>query len=253
MAVTILTTTATTIIKAALRRINSYQSGEQIAAPDLNDCLEALNDLLDSWSTDQAYVYASPESIFEFISLKYQYTIGPGGDFQVDAVTGAGVDRPLRITSAYTRFSGLDFIIDTEWDQDLYNSFLLKNQPAPWPLGCWYNPTFPLGTLNFYPAPSGGGELHLFTDQIFTQFLTPTQVVNLPRGYNRALKWALAKELCAEYGFPMSKEIEMNGSEAIATVKSLNRTPTPVSSLDPVLSRGSNADASWILTGGFVR
>lgn len=250
---TVLTTSASTIIKAALRRINSYQSGEQIAAPDANDCLEALNDLLDSWSTQKAMVYATIENILEFTSLQFKYTIGPGGDFQVDAVTGAGIDRPMRITSAYTRFSGLDFPIDTEWDQSVYNSFLLKDQPAPWPLGCWYNPTFPLGTLNFYPAPSGGGELHLFTDQIFTQFLSLGQVVSLPRGYNRALKWALAKELCAEYGFPMSEEIKANGGESLEAVKALNRIPTPVSQLDPVLNRGNKTDASWILSGGFVR
>lgn len=247
----ILTTTAGTIIKAALRRINSYQAGEQLAAPDANDCLEALNDLLDSWSTDEAYVYASPENIFNFTSLKYQYSIGPGGDFQVDAVTGAGVDRPLRITSAYTRISELDFTIDTEWDERTYNSFLLKNQPAPWPLGCWYNPTYPLGLLNFYPAPSGGGELHLFTDQIFTQFLSLTQVVNLPRGYNRALKWSLAAELCAEYGFPLSEEIKKNSGESVAMVKSLNRVPARVSQLDERLPQGNRADASWILNGGF--
>lgn len=247
----ILTTTAGTVVKAALRRINSYQSGEQLAAPDANDCLEALNDLLDSWSTEHAYVYASPENIFEFTSLKYQYSIGQGGDFQVDAITGAGVDRPLRITSAYTRFSGLDFTIDTEWDEATYNSFLLKSQPAPWPIGCWYNPAFPLGLLNFYPAPSGGGELHLFTDQIFTKFLSLTQVVNLPQGYSRALKWALAAELCAEYGFPMSKEIEVNARDAVAKIKSLNQVPAIVTQLDNRLPQGNKTDASWILTGGF--
>lgn len=247
---TILTTTANTLIKAALRRINSYMSGEQIAPPDANDCLEALNDLLDSWSTEHAFVYAAIENIFNFTALKFQYSIGQGGDFQVDAVTGAGVDRPMRITSGYTRFSGLDFTIDTEWDEGTYNSFLLKNQPAPWPLGVWYNPTFPLGLLNFYPAPSGGGELHLFTDQIFTQFLTLTQVVNLPRGYNRAIKWALAKELCAEYGFPLSEEIKTNGNEAIAAVKSLNQIPAPVSKLDERLPQGNRTDASWIMHGG---
>ncbi len=251
MATTVLTTTAATIIKAALRRINSYQSGEQLAAPDANDCLEALNDLLDSWSTDHAFVYASPETIVQFTANKYQYSIGPGGDFQIDAATGMGIDRPLRITSAYTRFSGLDFIMDVDWTEETYNAFLLKNQPAPWPLGLWYNPTYPLGLLNFYPSPSDGGELHLFTDQIFTQFLSLTQVVNLPRGYNRALKWALAKELCAEYGYPLSKEIEVNGNEAIAMVKSLNQVPVRLSEIDERLPQGNRADASWILTGGF--
>jgi len=236
-------TTALDLIKSALRKINSYQSGEQIATEDANDALEVLNDMLDSWSTDQAYVYASPELIFTFSANQYKYSIGAGGDFDTQ--------RPLRITSAYTRFSGLDFLIDVELDEERYNSILLKTQPAPWPLVLWYNPTYPLGTLNFYPAPSDNGELHLFTTQIFSQFTSLTQSVDLPQGYARAIKWALAKELCAEYGFPMTDAVRENGGDALAKIKSLNQVPTPVSRLDDMLPRGNTADASWILTGGF--
>jgi hypothetical protein len=64
------------IVKGALRRISSYMSGETIDAPDANDVLETLNDLLDSLSTDRASVYCSVENILTFTSGKYQYTIG---------------------------------------------------------------------------------------------------------------------------------------------------------------------------------
>lgn len=245
-----MSTTALDLIKGALRKINSYQSGEQLAPEDANDALEVLNDLLDSWSTDHAFVFASPENVFNFTANKYQYSIGQGGYFQADNA-GAGVQRPLRITSAYTRFSGLDFTIDVTLDENTYNSILLKNQPAPWPLVCWYNPTYPLGLLNFYPAPSDNGELHLFSDQIFTNFVSLTQGVSLPQGYSRAIKWALAKELAAEFGFPITDAVEKNSREAVNMIKSLNQVPTPVSRLDDALSRGNRTDASWILTGGF--
>lgn len=236
-------TTALDLIKSALRKINSYQPGEEIASQDANDALEVLNDMLDSWSTDEAYVYASPEVLLQFTANQFKYTIGAGGDFNVQ--------RPLRITSAYTRFSGLDFLIDVELDEERYNSILLKTQPAPWPLVLWYNPTYPLGTLNFYPAPSDAGELHLFTTAIFTQFASLTQVVNLPQGYSRAIKWALARELCAEYGMAMSDSVRENSMDAVVKIKSLNQMPTPVSRIDDMLPRGNTTDASWILTGGF--
>ena len=244
--------TAETLIKAALRRLSAYMSGEQLAATDANDCLECLNDLLDSWSTDQAYIYASPENVFNFTAGKRVYTIGQGGDFQVDAVTGAGVDRPLRITSAFTRISQLDFTIELT-TEEIYNQILYKQQPGPWPVILWYNPTYPLGTLNFFPEPSGGGELHIFSDLILLQFASLTQRVSLPQGYARAIKWALAKEICAEYGFPISQAIAENAREAVSMIKSLNQQPVPVSKLDEVLSRGNQADASWILTGGFAQ
>src|ERR1039457_2142271 len=111
--------TASNIIKGALRRINSYMSGEALAPPDANDALEVLNDLLDSWSTDEAYVYATVETVVNFTALKYQYSIGPGGDFSVDT-TGAPIARPLRITNGFTRISTIDFPIDVTMDQNQY-------------------------------------------------------------------------------------------------------------------------------------
>lgn len=245
-------TTAEQIIKGALRRLVAYQSGEQIAAPDANDALETLNDMLDSWSTGHDYVYASIETVVLFTPGQYIYTIGPGGDFAVDTNTGAPIPRPLRITNAFTRISQLDYTIDVTMDQNQYTQFLLKNQPAPWPLVAWYNPTMPLGTIYFYPNPSSAGELHLFTDQILTQF-TLTDPVILPQGYVRALKWNLAKELSAEYGYPITPAIEKHAKESLDMIKSLNQVPAPVSNFDAaLLSMDQRGDYSWILHGGFA-
>src|ERR1039458_4933031 len=69
-------TTGDSLVKGALRRITSYMSGETIDAPDAQDVLETLNDLLDSLSTDRASVYCSVENILTFTPGKYQYTVG---------------------------------------------------------------------------------------------------------------------------------------------------------------------------------
>src|ERR1700690_3329351 len=100
--------TALNIIKSALRKINSFQPGDQLAAPEANDCLEVLNDLLDSWSIDKATIFCVTETVVNFTALQYQYTIGPGGNFSTDNVTGLAIARPVRITGGFTRFSGLD-------------------------------------------------------------------------------------------------------------------------------------------------
>ena len=68
--------TALDIITAALRRINSYQPGETISNPDTDDCLEALNDLLDSWSTDKLQIYGTNEYILQWQVGKFQYKVG---------------------------------------------------------------------------------------------------------------------------------------------------------------------------------
>src|ERR1035441_3496314 len=77
-------TTGDSLVKGALRRITSYMSGETIDAPDAQDVLETLNDLLDSLSTDKASVYCSVENILTFTPGKYQYTVGNYAGGSVD-------------------------------------------------------------------------------------------------------------------------------------------------------------------------
>lgn len=317
-------TTALDIIKGALRRIVSYTTGETISGADAQDCLETLNDLLDSWSTDNLQVFGSNEYVLQWVSGQAKYTIGnptctslggspflgtvtsgsatitgissipsdlavgsvltdtasaiptgttvtaigattvtmsanatatPSGNPEQVTYTIPGdfaIDRPLRITGGYTRVNELDFWLDVYASQDEYNSILYKAQPGPWPVIAWYNTTFPYGTLNVYQTPSMSAELHLFTDTILSN-LTLNQTVILPQGYSRALKWCLAKELCAEYGYPLTDTIKRNAYEALATVKALNAQPTPRSVYDRALRRGNRGDASWISHGGYGR
>lgn len=172
------------------------------------------------------------------------YTIP--GDFKVA--------RPLRITNAFTRIytqgSGLDYPIEIV-DQKRYVDIGFKAIQAPWPIVLWYNPTFPLGTLFFYQNPSGVAELHLYTDNILTNFADLTQEVVMPQGYTRFLKRKLARELAPEYGAIWTQQQEKLTKEAEDYVKSLNSVPTPVANYDPELTQHARTDAGWILFGGF--
>lgn len=328
---TIGTTTALDCIKAALRRINSYQSGEAIAAPDETDCLDTLNDLLDSLSTDQNYVFGSDEFILQWTAQQNAYTVGNpvctllgsspftgtmtsgsniitgvtnipsnlvagsdaaylvgSGSILTDSmgllpadttVTAIGtttitmsanatgnsngadtftytvpgdfpIPRPLRITSGYTRFNALDFTLDVYETERQYNEILYKAQPGPWPTVAWYNNQFPYGLLRVYQTPGNGAALHLYTDTILEN-LTLTSVLVMPQGYSRALKWLLAKELCAEYGYPMTDSIKLNAQEATDFIKALNAKPASVARYDRALVRGNRADGGWIFSGGY--
>jgi hypothetical protein len=313
-----MSTTAQDIITGALRFINAYAPGESLSAADSADGLATLNDLLDSWSTDQASVYASDEDVFTFTAGQYRYTIGnysagtfagvvtsgsptiTGVTVPTDMVirgdvTGSGIptgttilafnsgagtvtmsanatatpgsqqigytipgdfktDRPLRITNAFTRIytqaSGLDYPI-TIVDQARYVNIGFKAISAPWPVVVWYNPTMPLGTLYFYQNPSSAGELHLYGDYILQNFSSLTNEINLPQGYVRALKRALARDLAPEYGSIWTPQQERLYKEAYDNVKSLNAVPTPVSNYDSALMQAQSTDAGWYLYGGF--
>jgi hypothetical protein len=162
--------------------------------------------------------------------------------------------RPLRITNAFTRIttqaSGLDYSIEII-DQKRYVDIGFKAIAAPWPIYLWYNPTMPLGQLFFYQNPSGAGELHLFCDNILTNFAALTTDVLMPQGYSRMLKRLLARELAPEYGAIWTQQREKLTNEAYDYVKSLNAVPTPVSNYDAAIMGGPRTDAGWIMYGGF--
>lgn len=315
--------TALNLIQGALRRIVSYQSGEPIAAPDANDCLDTLNDLFDSLSTDHTAIVGSNENILQWSAGKSQYKIGnpkctdlglspfvgtvtsgsailtgvtnipstlvagatlsesagaiPSGTtvlaFSIGAqtVTMSGnatltpgspeqitytvpgdfaIPRPLRITYGFTRFSQLDFTLDVTESQARFTEILYKAQPGPWPTVAWYNPLMPYGVLNVYQTPGNNAELHLFTDSILAN-LALNQVFFLPQGYTRWIKWILAKEICAEYGYPLTEAIKTNAADAESKIKALNAQPAVVARYDRALVRGNRPDGGYVIHGGY--
>lgn len=188
---------------------------------------------------------SSPETI--------TYTIP--GDFAYNSSTGAVIQRPLRITNAFTRIavagqSDLDYQIRIQ-PRDKYTAIGLKTLPLPWPTDMYYDPTWPLGTLYFYGNPSMAGELHLWCDQIFSEFVDTNQTINLPQGYSRAIKTNLALELAAEYGKAVSPTLAARARESKQMIKSLNAIPAVEAFFDQDIVRSRRIDASWIMYGGF--
>lgn len=385
--------TASDLIKGALRRINSYQSGEPLQPADSQDCLDTLNDMLDSWSIDKLLIFGSNENILNLIAGQAQYKIGnptsaslgysnftgyltsaspvitgaiipstlaiggtlsdsqsgvPSGatvlsftpntnatgisftapptgsggtltgawpaspvgvflylitfsDGEVRSAlftsgsasvtwsialtgtptTGASVNtnqilmsansavtqttpdsfgytvpgdwvipRPNRITNGFTRFSQLDFTCEVTMSQSRFLEILYKQQPGPWPTVAWYNPQMPYGLINFYQTPANSSAFHLFTDTILSD-LTINQTFVLPSGYSRAIKWCLAKEICAEYGYPMTEAIKTHAAESMAMIKALNALPAAKAKYDRMLtSSNRRVSAGWIIDGG---
>jgi hypothetical protein len=94
--------TAGELIKSSLRLIGAIGTSEVPTADEFTDALNALNDLLETWSTQNLAVYGSADVTFNTVAGTATYTIGP---------TGAWVtDRPVRINDApICTFGGVDF------------------------------------------------------------------------------------------------------------------------------------------------
>ena len=231
------------LITSALSAIGALAPGEPLEASLAQEAFLMLNDLLDMTSNDDFMVTSIAETIAT-IGGKTDWTIGPGGD--INAV------RPLMINSAFVRVGALDYpvaVINVEQ----YELIGMKQLAGPWPRALYYNSGTPLGTIKFWPLPSSG-EIHLFTDQIFTRFMTINDTIQFTPGYNMWMRWALAELLMPGYGKTNPALVQMvrkNKNAAMASIKGTNMNPMQTAQFDQNLPTGRRYDAGWVMSGGF--
>lgn len=237
--------TALDLITGALRIIGQYAPGEPIDPNDANDSLDALNGLFDILSTESLAVFNNNENIVTLIPGKAVYTVGVGGDIPIQ--------RPLRITQAYTRLtttgSAVDFNCDIR-DTAGYTAIGLKNQPGPWPKILYYNTGFPLAQLYFWPVPSQAGQFHFWTDMLL-QSVSLTTSLSLPQGYYLYLQYALAEVIAPQFGVQVSPDIQRQTKRFLKSIKANNSTPDRLAIIDGAVVSTNANDAGWILSGGF--
>src|SRR3990172_443967 len=101
------TVTALDIIKGAMGNIRTLGAGETPSAEDAEVCLTALNNMLDTWSSEGLMIYALSTDQKALTIGKRDYTIGSGGDIdsiRPDSIIAessfirdaSGYDTPLR-------------------------------------------------------------------------------------------------------------------------------------------------------------
>ena len=173
--------------------------------------------------------------------------------------------RPIQIRSCFVRINtnsngmpinngGLDYPVAV-LNLEQYEMIGLKTLNGPWPKALYYEPTETLGNLYVWPNPAQG-EMHLFVDQLFQRFTTINDTINLPQGYNMAMRWCLAERLMPMYGKASPTQIAMItkfAAQGKSTVKRTNLRPPVVSTYADALLVGRQKDAGWILSGGFFR
>jgi hypothetical protein len=190
------------------------------------------------------------------------YTVSPSQTASSTTIT-AYYERPLTIESGFVRVATmqggsniaggyLDYPL-TIFSLEEYESIGIKQLNGPWAKGIYYQPSELLGTIYVYPNPSQG-ELHLFTQTIFREFGNLNDTIQLPQGYNMALRWCLAERLMPMYGKVNQVQIGMINAYAAqgkATIKRTNMRPVQIARYPDSLMVGRAKDAGFIMDGGF--
>lgn len=208
--------TAIDLIEAALKKIRVLGKGDTLDDDDAQDSLNVLTMMIESWSIDKLYVFEESLSTFPFIAGQRDYTIGPGGDFSMST-------RPLRLMSAYTHSIGLDYPMTILTDATQWDGIMNKNIAVSYPNYVWYEQTFPLGTIHFFPGPAASSStVNLRFWQQLQDFVSLTTQIALPLGYKQAITYNLAVALAADFGINVPPSVASIAATSITRLRRYN-------------------------------
>jgi hypothetical protein len=179
-------------INGALRLIGMLAEGETPAASTSEDALLALNQMLDSWSTERLAVFSTQDQVFSWQPGLISRTLGPTGNFVGN--------RPILLDdSTYFRdpANGISFGIKLI-NQQQYNGIAVKTVTSTYPQVMWVNMQYPDIEMYVYPVPTKVLEWHFVSVAPLTQPATLATELVFPPGYLRAFRYNLACEIAAE-------------------------------------------------------
>ncbi len=209
-------TTAGDQVNAALRLIGQLAEGETPSSETALDALTAMNQMLDSWSTEHLMIYNTVDQIFTWPTDQIKQTLGPTGDF-------VGL-RPVQLEdSTYFRDPATNVSFGVKIiNQQQYNSIAVKTVTSTYPQVMWVNMEHPNISMTIYPKPTRPLEWHFISSQEMRQADTLADVLAFPPGYLRAFKYNLAMEIAAEFGVEPSPQVKRIAMTSKRNLKRVN-------------------------------
>lgn len=188
------------IIEDALELTGLHSPHETLSPQWETIGLKRMNSILDGWNVTKLKGYTINDYSLPLQANKGTYSIGSGGDFDVD--------RPVRIENAYSDDdAGVTYpIIIIQYDQ--WDSISLKDTDADFPSYLFYNPSYPLGEIKLYPVPQKSYTLKMRSWYGFDKYSTTSENVIVPDGYERLLTYQLACELCSHRGKQIPQDVK---------------------------------------------
>lgn len=206
--------TAYELICGALRLIGQLAEGETPSEDTANDALVAMNQMIDSWSTERLMIYNTIDQVFTWPSGYRSRTLGPTGDF-------VGL-RPIELDdSTYFKVNNLSYTLQFI-NQLQYDAIALKTNVSTYPQVMFINMSNPNIDMYLYPIPTSALEMHFISAQELTQPATLATTLAFPPGYLRAFRYNLACELAPEFGVEPAPRIVRIADIAKRNLKRVN-------------------------------
>jgi len=208
--------TAGELINGALRLIGMLAEGETTSSEASADSLVAMQQMIDSWSTERLSIFTTQEQVFTWPAGYLSRTLGPSGDFVGN--------RPIVLDDS-TYFidpaSGISYGIKII-NQQQYDGIAVKTVTSSFPQVLWINTNYPNVDLHIYPVPTRSLEWHFISVDPLTQPATLSTLLAFPPGYLRAFRYNLACEIAPEFGVEPSPQVQRIAMTSKRNLKRIN-------------------------------
>ena len=197
-----MSTTAGDQINGALRLLGVLAEGEVPSANTAQDALAALNQMIDSWSSERLSIYNTIDQVLSWPASTYVQTLGPSGT--LIGLRPVSIEESSFFRDAATGISyGIKLI-----NQQQYDGIAVKTVTSSYPQVMWVNMEYPNVRLTIYPVPIRPIEFHIVSAQVLDQPATLSTELAFPPGYLRAFRYNLACELAPEFGVEPSPQVQ---------------------------------------------
>lgn len=224
-------TTATKLINQALGLLGVRTAADAVSGADATIALERLNTMLDAWKAESLFAYATEKVTGSLPANTQQRTIGPTGQL----VLASG--RPIRIEEGSTfSVDSLDYSMRGISEAE-FESTSLDSVASLGPEVFFYNPTFPNGTIKFYPLSTETVTLSLIVLVQVGTFATLTTNIDLAPGYERAIVYSLAEEVAPDFERNPPDSVVRTARNARRAIKLVNHHVPQLEVCEPPQSR----------------
>ena len=195
------------LITGALVEIGAHAPGEILQPNDAATGLEELQILIDQINAQRQLIYAVEFDVYTLPILTRlangdfpPVTIGPSSLIPTPNFTIA--NRPVKlISAAYILASGTSNIDvrmnvrDAQW----WAAQTIKDLTSSICTDVYYEPTYPAGSLYFWPVSTIANQVRLEWWTGLAQAVGMTTKLTYPQGYWGFIKFSLAMNLCPSY------------------------------------------------------
>ena len=175
--------TVSELIHSSFRLIGAIASGETLETAELQDAFVSLNQMLASWNTEGASIVARKRLLIAVFGTNGPYTLP---------------ERPVKIESASVACGGIDSQLELV-DSVGWEATPEKQATTVYVRKLFCDYGFPVANAYLAPIPRLSGQLEMWVYVPMPQFASVAQVVDLPPGYEIALRYNFAVALLPEY------------------------------------------------------